>query len=210
MTTNADTSFPPTLGVLLAGGRAERMGGGDKPLRMIGGETLLGRAAARLAPQCAGLVISANGDPWRFSRFALPVVADSATDSPGPLGGILAALDWMAQHQPELEWLVSAAADCPFLPNNLVPHLHAACRAEGARLAMASSGGNTHPVNALWHVSLRDDLRAALAGGHRKAHRFMREHGAAIAQWPAGPVDPFFNVNTREDLAKAEQLATLE
>src|SRR6478752_4394091 len=105
---------PTTLGVLLAGGLARRMGGGDKPLRTLAGRTILERAVARLAPQCDGLVLSANGDPARFAAFGLPVVPDDVPGFAGPLAGILAGLDWAALHRPEVEWVVSAAADSPF------------------------------------------------------------------------------------------------
>ena len=114
---------PEIPGVLLAGGLARRMGGGDKPMRQIGGRTILERVIARLKPQCDGLILNANGDPARFARFGLPVIADSVENFPGPLAGILAALDWMAANRPEVSLMLSAAADCPFLPRDLVARL---------------------------------------------------------------------------------------
>ena len=123
--------FPPTPGVLLAGGLARRMGGGDKPMRQIGGRTILARVIARLQPQCDGLILNANGDPARFAAFGLPVIADTVENFPGPLAGILAALDWAAANRPEVEFILSAAADCPFLPRDLVARLHQARIAEG-------------------------------------------------------------------------------
>ena len=109
--------------VLLAGGLARRMGGGDKPMRRIGGRTILERVIARLKPQCGELILNANGDPARFAEFGLPVIADTVKDFPGPLAGILAALDWTAAHRPDLPFILSAAADCPFLPRDLVARL---------------------------------------------------------------------------------------
>ena len=156
------TEGAPTLGVLLAGGLARRMGGGDKPLKRIGGRTILERAIERLGPQCDGLVLNANGDPARFTATGLPVVPDDVPGFAGPLAGILAALDWAAANRPEIEWVASAAADSPFLPRDLVLRLHAARLAAGVPLACAESGGQAHPVNALWPVALRDDLRHAL------------------------------------------------
>jgi molybdopterin-guanine dinucleotide biosynthesis protein A len=198
---------PPTLGLLLAGGLARRMGGGDKPLRMIAGRTILAHVIERLGPQCDGLLINANGDPARFSDYGLPVVADSVPDFAGPLAGILAGLDWMALHHPELEWLVSVAADTPFIPRDLVARLHAARAAQGVPLACAASGGWTHPVIGLWPVSLREDLRHALTvEDERKIDRWTARHGCASAEWPAAPVDPFFNANKPDDLAEAERL----
>ncbi len=201
---------PPTLGVLLAGGLARRMGGGDKPLRTIAGRTILERVVERLAPQCEELIVNANGDPARFAHLGLPVVPDDVPGFAGPLAGILAALDWTAAQRPELEWVASAAADSPFLPHDFVSRLHAAREAAGAPLACAESGGRAHPVNALWPVALRADLRHALVKEDmRKIDRWTARHGIARASWPAEPVDPFFNANTPEDLGEAERLLAL-
>jgi molybdopterin-guanine dinucleotide biosynthesis protein A len=197
--------------VLLAGGLARRMGGGDKPMRTIGGKTILQRVIARLAPQCDGLVLNANGDPARFASFGLPVIADGVADFPGPLAGILAALDWMAANRPEVKRVLSTAADCPFLPRDLVARLEAARAAENAELAVAASGGQTHPVIGLWSVALRDELRHALVKEDiRKIDRWTARHPLATVTWPVTPVDPFFNANTIDDIAEAERLAALD
>lgn len=199
-----------TLGVVLAGGLGRRMGGGDKPTRVIGGRTMLEHVIERLGPQCDGLVLSANGDPVRFARFGLPVVADTIEGYPGPLAGMLAALDWTADNRPDVEWVVSAAGDCPFLPRDLVARLQRARMTEGADLAVAASGGQAHPVIGLWKVALRDELRHALTNESlRKIDRWTSRYGLATVSWPAEPVDPFFNANTVEDLAEAERLAAL-
>jgi molybdopterin-guanine dinucleotide biosynthesis protein A len=193
---------------VLAGGLARRMGGGDKARITIGGVTILQRVLACLKPQCTGLVINANGDPARFADTKLPVVSDSVPDFAGPLAGILAGLDWTALHMPECEWLASVPGDCPFLPNDLVARLHAARAAAGAALACARSGEWRHPVIGLWPLALRDDLRRALVTqGLRKIEIWTARHGVAIADWPAEPVDPFFNVNTPEDAAQAQTMA---
>ncbi|WP_181167674.1 MULTISPECIES: molybdenum cofactor guanylyltransferase MobA [unclassified Mesorhizobium] len=204
------TERPMTLGVVLAGGLGRRMGGGDKPTRVIGGRTMLEHVIERLGPQCDGLVLSANGDPVRFARFGLPVVADTIEGYPGPLAGMLAALDWTADNRPDVEWVVSAAGDCPFLPRDLVARLQRARMTEGADLAVAASGGQAHPVIGLWKVALRDELRHALTNESlRKIDRWTSRYGLATVSWPAEPVDPFFNANTVEDLAEAERLAAL-
>jgi molybdopterin-guanine dinucleotide biosynthesis protein A len=161
--------------VLLAGGLARRMGGGDKPMRVIAGKTILERVISRLRPQCGGLILNANGDPTRFAQFGLPVIADNVADFPGPLAGILAGLDWVAANRPDVNWMLSAAGDCPFLPRNLVARLDHERREKNAELAVAASGGQTHPVIGLWSVRLREELRQALVaegfersiGGHR-------------------------------------------
>ena len=198
-------------GVLLAGGLARRMGGGDKPMRMIGGRTILARVIARLARQCDGLILNANGDPARFAAFGLPVIADGVADFPGPLAGILAALDWAAANRPEVRWMLSAAGDCPFLPRDLVARLYQALVAENAELAVAASGGQSHPVIGLWSVSLREELRHALiVEDIRKIDRWTARYRLATVSWPTMPLDPFFNANTVEDIAEAERLAALD
>jgi molybdopterin-guanine dinucleotide biosynthesis protein A len=202
---------PVTPGVLLAGGLARRMGGGDKPMRTIGGRTILDRVIARLKPQCDGLILNANGDPARFAAFGLPVIADTVQDFPGPLAGILAALDWTATNRPDAGWILSAAADCPFLPRDLVARLQRARIEQDAQLAVAASDGQSHPVIGLWSVSLREELRHALVVEDvRKIDRWTSRYKLATVTWPATPLDPFFNANTMDDIAEAERLAELD
>jgi molybdenum cofactor guanylyltransferase len=201
----------PILGVLLAGGLARRMGGGDKPMLQIGGRTLLARVIARLEPQCDGLILNANGDPARFAEFGLPVIADTVANFPGPLAGILAALDWAATNRPEAAWVLSAAADCPFLPRDLVARLHQARTEQNAELAVAASDGQSHHVIGLWSVSLRDELRHALVVENiRRVESFITRYRLAIVTWPVETLDPFFNANTTDDIAVAEELALLD
>jgi molybdopterin-guanine dinucleotide biosynthesis protein A len=197
-------------GVVLAGGLARRMGGGDKPLLEVGGRTILARVIARLEPQCEGLVINANGDPLRFASFGLPVIPDRVEHYPGPLAGILAGLDWAAAQRPKPQWIVSAPGDCPFLPRDLVARLKLAMSAEGAELAVAASQGRSHPVIGLWKVALRDALRdAVVVEGLRKVSEWTGRYRVAPVAWAADPFDPFFNANTIDDLAEAERLAAL-
>jgi molybdopterin-guanine dinucleotide biosynthesis protein A len=207
---NSAPPHPPTLGLILAGGLARRMGGGDKALIAIGGVAILDRVLALLRPACAGIILNANGDPARFGRYGLPVVPDSVPDFAGPLAGILAGLDWAAANRPDLAWVASVPGDCPFLPHDLVRRLHEARANAGATLACARSGEWRHPVVGLWPVALRDDLRHALvAEDLRKIEVWTARHGIAIVDWPALPVDPFFNVNTPEDAAEAERLVRI-
>lgn len=186
--------------VILAGGQATRMGGGDKPLRPLRGRPILAHVVARIAPQVETLAISANGDPARFAAYGLPVLPDSVPGFPGPLAGVLAGMDWAAAQG--LDRLLSVPGDTPFLPADLVVKL--------ARhpFAMAASKGRKHPVVALWPVALREKLRAALAAGERRVGRFAAEYGARAVAFEA-PQDPFFNINTPEDLEAAQaRLAT--
>ena len=199
---------PPTLGLVLAGGLARRMGGGDKARLQIGGITILDRVLATLSAQCPGIIINANGDPARFADTGCTVVPDNVEGYPGPLAGVLAGLDWLAAQDTGIEWMVSVPGDCPFLPDDLVERLHQARREKGTALACARSGEWRHPVIGLWPLALRQDLRMALVeNGLRKIEVWTARHGIAIADWPAAPVDPFFNVNTREDAAEAERIA---
>jgi len=199
-----------TLGVILAGGLARRMGGGDKTMRAIAGRTILDHVIERLAPQCTSLILNANGDPARFDAWGLPVVPDDVPDFAGPLAGVLAALDWTALHHPAIEWVVSVAGDCPFLPRDLVARMQSERSAMQAELAVAASGDQSHPVVGLWKVSLRDALRHALVVEEcRKIDRWTARYKLVTTQWPVTPVDPFFNANTPDDVAEAEALAQL-
>lgn len=206
------------LGVILAGGLATRMGGGDKGRLQVGGQSLLSRVVDRLSPQVAGLALNANGDPERFADLGLPVIADSIEGFAGPLAGVLAGLDWAAEQGADT--IVTAAADTPFFPLDLVARLTAAAEGMDQPLVLATtprtgdealkSGGrskvNRHPAFGLWPVALRDDLRAALNDGLRKVVLWTDQHGGREALFEAAPFDPFFNINTPEDLARAEAL----
>jgi molybdenum cofactor guanylyltransferase len=199
-----------TLGLVLAGGLARRMGGGDKALLRIGGVAILDRVLDRLRPQCSGIVLNANGDPARFASTGLPVVPDDVPGFAGPLAGILAGLDWAAAHAPGIAWVGTVPGDCPFLPRDLIGRLHTARIETGMPLACAKSGDWRHPVVGLWPVALRRDLRHALvAEDLRKIEIWTSRHGIALAEWPDRPVDPFFNVNTPEDAARANEIAAL-
>ncbi len=201
----------PPLGVILAGGQATRMGGGDKGLRVVAGRPLLAHVIDRLSLQVGGMALNANGDPARFSGFGLAVVADSLPDWPGPLAGVLAGMDWAAAQGAEA--VVSVAADTPFFPRDLVARLQDAAAPSGLALAAtrdAESGKLwRHPTFGLWPVGLRDDLRAALQGGLRKVVLWTDRHGAGLAEFDTAPFDPFFNINTPQDMAVAEKLAEM-
>ena len=194
---------PPTACIILAGGLARRMGGGDKGRQIVNGQAIIARTIATLSAQAAPLALSANGDPARFADLGLPILADPMPGYPGPLAGILAGLNWAAEHG--MTWLVSVPGDCPFLPKDLVTRLHLA--RNDATYAVAASGGWTHPVIALWPTACRHDLQAALLSGERKIDAFTAHHETAQAEWPTDPLDPFLNVNTIEDLAAANRLA---
>ena len=190
------------LGVILAGGQATRMGGGDKGRLMLGGSSIVSRVIARLDPQCAAVALNANGDAARFADLGLPVIADSIDGFAGPLSGVLAGLDWAAAKG--ASHIVTAAADTPFMPCDLVPRLQMASEASETGLALCASPNGRQPTFGLWPVALRDDLREALAGGLRKVVIWTQKHGAATAEFPDDT--SFFNVNTPEDLAQARAM----
>jgi len=194
------------LGVILAGGQARRLGGGDKALTELAGKPLLAHAIERLAPQVSDIIINANGDPARFDSFRVPVVADTVEGFAGPLAGVLAGMDWAAVNAPDCEWIVTCATDAPFFPVDLVARLVAAV-AEGADMACAETNGRTHPVFGLWPVRLRADLRHALVVEDiRKVDRWTARYALAEVSFPVQVVDPFFNINRPEDVSEAERI----
>jgi molybdopterin-guanine dinucleotide biosynthesis protein A len=192
-------------GVLLAGGLARRMGGGDKSLRRLGGRTILEHVIERARPQVAALLLNANGDPARFASFGLPVAADVVEGFAGPLAGVLTGMEWARAKRPDCAWIATMATDTPFFPRDLVARLHHAI--EGADLACASSNGRANPVFGLWPVRLADDLRRAMIEEEiRKVDVWTARYRLVEVDFPAEPFDPFFNANRPEDLAEAERL----
>jgi molybdopterin-guanine dinucleotide biosynthesis protein A len=195
------------VGVLLAGGQARRMGGGDKCLRRLGGRTILEQVIERARPQVAALVLNANGDPARFAAFGLPVAADVIEGFAGPLAGVLTGMEWARAHRADCPWIATLATDTPFFPADLVGRMLSAVDEQGADLACAASGGRAHPVFGLWPVRLADELRWAMVDqAIRKVDVWTARHRLAEVSFPTEPIDPFFNTNRPEDLAEAERL----
>ena len=197
------------LGIILAGGQSRRMGGGDKSLLPLGSGCVLDQVVSRLSPQIAPLALSANGDPARFLRFGLPVLADSVPGFAGPLAGILTGLEWAAANT-ACQAIVSAAGDTPFLPLDLVERLAAAADRSPGSIAVARSAGKRHPTFALWPIGCRDALRHFLVDEDiRRVSAFIDRHGFVEVEFPVPPsagVDPFFNINEPDDLVSAERL----
>jgi molybdenum cofactor guanylyltransferase len=197
------------VGVLFAGGQSRRMGGGDKSLNMLHGRPMIAHVIDTLSPQVDAMAINANGDPARFAVFGLPVVPDRTADFAGPLAGVLAGMDWAREHHPATRHIVTAACDTPFFPGNLVAALSGAVEEAGADIAVAASLGQSHFVFALWPVALADDLAGYLTSGERKVQRWIERHPHVVVPFATRTiggvaVDPFFNVNTPDDLATAE------
>ncbi|EME71322.1 putative bifunctional molybdopterin-guanine dinucleotide biosynthesis protein MobA/MobB [Paramagnetospirillum caucaseum] len=201
---------PPSnaiAGLILAGGLSRRMGGGDKPLISVGGQSLLDRVIERLAPQVGAMVLNANGDPARFADTTLPVVPDVIDGYGGPLVGVLTGLEWLKDHTVGVEWMVSVAADTPLFPADLVERLHRAVTEGGADIAVARTGDQAHPVFALWPLRLAADLRRAVVEEDmRKIDAWTERYRVAHVEWPLKPHDPFFNVNTPEDVARLSMI----
>lgn len=195
------------LGVVLAGGLARRMGGGDKSLQMLGGRPILDRILDRLRPQVDGIILNANGNPARFAAWGLPVAGDAIPDYAGPLAGVLAGIAWAKRNRPDVTDIVTVPGDGPFLPRDLVARMVAARTEAGADLACAVSAGQAYPVVGLWPLRLHDDLRHAMVDEDiRKVDRWTARHKLVQVEFAALPVDPFFNANTPEDIAVAECL----
>jgi molybdopterin-guanine dinucleotide biosynthesis protein A len=198
-----------SVGILLAGGKSSRMGGGDKCLLPLAGRPILAHVIERLKPQVAELIISANGDPARFSDFGLPVVVDRLGFYAGPLAGILAGLEWARTNRPQSRFAITAASDTPFLPADLVDRLCSASGEGAPNLAVARSADGMHPVFGLWPVTLAPDLEASLMSGERKVSDWVTQHQAREVMFPpleigSRTIDPFFNINREDDLAAAE------
>jgi molybdenum cofactor guanylyltransferase len=188
-------------GCIVAGGQSLRMGI-DKRFAHLGGKPLIAHAVERLTPQVDQLMINANDDDEGFAAFALPVRADPVADLPGPLAGILAGLLWAREIG--AGFLVTATADAPFFPHDLVARFSAAGE---HHIVCASSGDRLHPVFAMWALSLTDDLSRALREEQlRKVEDFVGRYRTRRVSWPALPYDPFFNINTPDDLAEAQRI----
>lgn len=200
-------SAMPVVGVLLAGGQARRMGGGDKCLRQLANRPILAHVIERIQPQVEIMVLNANGDPNRFSDFDVPVTPDVIDGFAGPLAGVLTGMEWALKHRPACPWIVTVATDTPFLPTNLAAAMLKAVERENAELAVAASNGRSHPVFGLWPVSLASALRAAMVDEEiRKVDRFTARYRLSSVTFSAEPYDPFFNTNRPEDLVEAERL----
>jgi molybdopterin-guanine dinucleotide biosynthesis protein A len=198
------------VGVLLAGGRSSRMGGGDKCLQPLGGRPVLAEIVARLKPQVSRMVLNANGDPSRFAAFGLPVVADRIGDFAGPLAGVHAGLEWAKTNVPGSRFAVTVATDTPFFPRDLVRCFFAALE-DAPKLLIARTEDGTHPVIGLWPMRLAGELAVSVKGGALKVGAWVAEHGAGEVFFPpveiaSEKVDPFFNINRPEDLARADAL----
>ncbi len=198
--------MPDTVGVILAGGQARRMGGVDKALIPLGGTTLIERAIARAAVQVEDLIINANGDPTRFAHLGLPVVADRVPGFVGPLAGILAGLEWMRANRPNARWLASFACDCPFFPMDMVARLvEAARKRERHGRSRRKRRRQHHPVFAVWSADISGTSEDVLVqGGFRKMDDFIATLPNVRVRFAADPIDPFLNINTPEELARAE------
>ena len=199
-------------GVILAGGLAKRMGGGDKCLLPMGGKTLLQRCIDRASPQVEDLILNANGNSLRFARTRLPVVADLFPAYPGPLAGIHAGLMRMHEIDPDREWLASFASDTPFFPLDMVEQLYAAAIEHDAEIVVTQSRGRQHPVCALWHASVRTRIESLLKRGQTpRLQEWISTQKVTYVDFPAETYDPFLNINTPQDLYAAEaQLALVK
>ena len=194
-------------GVILVGGQARRMGGGDKCLKLLGGQTLLSRIIGRVQPQISIMILNANGNTERFLDYKLTTVSDVIGDFAGPLAGILTGMEWMRTHHPGVKWLASIPGDAPFIPRDFVGKCLKAASRTGTDIICAKSSGQAHPVCALWKVKLADELRWAMErDGIRKIDKWSSNYLVHHEEFPTDPIDPFFNINSEEDLLLAETM----
>jgi molybdenum cofactor guanylyltransferase len=201
------TTASGAIGLILAGGQARRMGGADKALLVLGGMTLVERSVRRARAQLGEVLINANGDPARFGPLGCAVLPDRIGDFQGPLAGILAGLEWLRAHRPGARWLASFACDCPFFPPDLVARLIAAAESAHVPIALAASAGRHHPVFAVWRTDLNADSESILRDGiSRKMDDFIARFPSTRVEFETAAVDPFFNINTPDELARAEAL----
>lgn len=195
----------PVLGLILAGGEAARFGGGDKCLRPFQGRPLLAHIQQRLAAQTSAQALSANGDPARFARFAMPVLPDfEAHHNAGPIAGLIAGLTYA--HDQGYELLLTVPCDAPLFPENLAHDLKKALQT--GNCARVESGGNPHPVFSLWRTTCLPHILEAAANGARAIWRVQKELSAVTLSYDTIAFDPFMDADTPEDLAELERIAS--
>ena len=196
------------VGVILAGGQSRRFGGGDKFLNKLNGKLLIEHVIDRVRSQIDHLIINSNSDAHSFENFGLSVVADSIQGYAGPLAGILSGMEWVQKNASRCEWIVTFPSDAPFIPPDCVDKMRSCANKESAEIVCAASGGRTHPVCALWQVELAGDLRKAMEDEEmRKIDLWTARHLISTVEFTDQPFDPFFNINRRQDLERAEQIS---
>ncbi len=193
-------------GIVLAGGRGSRMGEGGKSLRRLGDRTLLERVWERAAGQVDLLLLNYNDDPRGLPVPATTVLPDPVPGYPGPLAGVLAGLEFLREHHPDRRWMASFPCDSPWFPQDLVARLLTEAERCGAPVAVAAADGRMQPVFALWSVVVAPRLRSALLdGAQRGVGAFLRGLPHVCVDWSASGEDPFFNINTPDELVLAER-----
>ena len=197
-------------GIILAGGLSRRMGGGDKGLLMLGETSIIERVIDKIIPQVGSLAININGDSSRFPDYKLPIIPDSIKGYLGPLSGILAGMEWAFKNGNR--YIATVAADTPFLPDDLIKRLHAMVKSKNLNIGIAASrflrrdDVFIHPTFGIWEVALKDDLRDALANDTRKIMFWAKKFKLDYYYFDTIDKlsDPFFNINTPDDLEEAK------
>ena len=197
-------------GIILAGGLSRRMGGGDKGLLMLGKTTIIERVIDKISPQVGSLAININGDSSRFPDYKLPIIPDSIKGYLGPLSGILAGMEWAFKNGNR--YIATVAADTPFLPDDFIKRLHTMVKSKNLNIGIAASrilsGDDVfiHPTFGIWEVALKDDLRDALANDTRKIMFWAKKFKLDYYYFDTSDKlsDPFFNINTPDDLEEAK------
>lgn len=207
------TSIDLVTGVVLAGGKSSRMSSDaehiNKSFCQLNGETLLQRVIDIAQPQVSTLIINSDQNKALYQGFKLAIVEDSMSGHLGPLAGILSAMEWAVLNTPDSRWIASFATDSPFIPGDTVQRLLCGAIQHNADIACVRSNNRSHPVIGLWSIRLMDDLRKQISEKqNRKVRHWANQHAFVEIEFDGGDVDPFFNINTKEDLAIAEKAMT--
>ena len=191
--------------VIMAGGKSSRMNGIDKTLMEIKDHTLLSIVINKITHQTKYIVLNSNRDPSIFKNYNIKVIKDTISNHPGPLAGVLTGIEWFYKNNTNIKWVVSVPVDSPFFPNNLINKLYEAVIKSKKLIGVSSSNGRNHPVFSIWHISLMQPLQEALNSNIRKIDLFTKSYNPAVVDFSSS-VDPFFNINTPEDLKIANDL----
>ena len=193
--------------VIMAGGKSSRMNGIDKALMEINEQTLLSIAIKKATQQTKYIVLNSNRDPSIFKNYSIKVIKDNISNHPGPLAGVLTGIEWFYKNNKKIKWVVSVPVDSPFFPNNIIKKLYETVVKSKKLIGVSSSNGRNHPVFSIWHISLMQPLQEALNNNIRKIDLFTKSYNPATVDFSSS-VDPFFNINTPEDLKNANDLFT--
>ena len=191
--------------VILAGGLSKRFGGGTKTFGKINDKTIFERIINILQKQNIKILINTNINKEKFLKNKIEIISDINNDFQGPLAGILATMIWIKKNKLNIDWIMSVPSDTPFLPKNLLKSFKSKINND-INILIARSNGKIHPVVGLWNINLLDKLKKELESDNRKIMNWVSKNKYEFVDFPMDDYDPFFNVNTKEDLIEAERI----